>query len=152
MITAPQDALYRQIFGTDIATTPIYPGQDIGRDVVLATTAATDLATIAGVDNLSQSLTLALTTRLGDDVFDTTYGFDGINALADETDPVLQRERIRVAIISVLQRDVRVRQINDVTLAGDVFAQSRTLDVSVSFQTVAATQVVVNLAPVVPNA
>ncbi len=152
MITAPQADLYRQIFGRDIATTPIYPGQDIGRDIVLAVAGAADLATVEGVDNLSQSLTLALTTRLGDDVFDTTYGFDGINALADETDPVLQRERIRVAVISVLQRDVRVRQINDVTLAGDVFAQSRTLDVSVSFQTAAATQVVVNLAAVVPNA
>lgn len=152
MITAPQADLYRQIFGTDVATAPIYPGQDVGRDVVLATAGATDLATLGGIDNLSQSLTLALTTRLGDNVFDATYGFDGINALADETDPVLQRERIRVAVIAVLQRDSRVRQVNDVTLAGDVFAQSRTLDVSVSFQTTAATQVVVNLASAVPNA
>lgn len=152
MTPAQQRDPYRQIFGSDIATAPTLPGQDIGCDIALATTGATDFATVTGVDNLAQSLTLALTTRLGDDVFDTTYGFDGINALADETDPVLQRERIRVAIISVLQRDSRVRQVNDVTLAGDVFAQSRTLDVSVSFQTAAATQVVVDLTPVLPSA
>ena len=46
MITAPQADLYRQIFGRDIATTPIYPSQYIGRDIVLAVAVAAYLATV----------------------------------------------------------------------------------------------------------
>jgi hypothetical protein len=141
-----QAALQRSLFGFDIATEPTLPGADIGRDIVFENG---DLAVAAGVANLSQALTLALTTRLGDNVFNATYGFDGINALADETDPVLQRERIRIAVISLLQRDARVRQVTDVVLDGDVLSQSRTLDVSVSFVTVASTQVSVSLNTVV---
>jgi hypothetical protein len=151
MTPAQQDQLHRSLFGLDLATVETLPGQDLGRDLALASSGACDLATVAGMGNLAQSLTLALTTRLGDDVFDTGYGFDGITALADETDPILQRERIRVGIVSVLQRDSRVRQIIDVMLAGDVLAQSRTLAVRVSFRTVAATQVTVSLGPVVSN-
>jgi len=151
MTSAQQDQLNRSLFGRDLATAEILPGQDLGRDLLIATSSACDLATVSGVDNLSQSLTLALTTRLGDDIFDTSYGFDGINALADEVDPILQRERIRVGIVSVLQRDSRVRQITDVTLDGDVFARSRTLAVTVSFRTIASTQVSVSLNPVVSN-
>jgi phage baseplate assembly protein W len=151
MTSAQQDQLNRSLFGRDLATVETLPGQDLGRDLVISTSGACDLATVAGVDNLSQSLTLALTTRLGDDIFDTSYGFDGLNALADEIDPILQRERIRVGIVSVLQRDSRVRQITDVTLDGDVFARSRTLAVTVSFRTIASTQVSVSLNPVVSN-
>jgi phage baseplate assembly protein W len=141
-----QTALQRSIFGFDIATDLTLPGADIGRDIVFQDG---DVAVVAGVANLSQALTLALTTRLGDNVFNATYGFDGIAALADETDPVLQRERIRVAVISLLQRDARVRQVTDVVLDGDVLSQSRTLDVSVSFITTASTQASVSLNTVV---
>ena len=137
-----QIASQRSLFGFDIATEQTLPGGDIGRDVVFTDG---DFATAAGIDNLSQALTLALTTRLGDNVFNATYGFDGINALADETDPVLQRERIRISVISLLQRDQRVRQITDVVLDGDVLSSSRTLDVSVSFVTTASTQASVSL-------
>jgi len=151
MTSAQQDQLYRSLFGRDLATVETLPGQDLGRDLALVTSGACDLATVSGIDNLGQSLTLALTTRLGDDAFDTSYGFDGLTALADETDPILQRERIRVGIVSVLQRDSRVRQIIDVTLAGDVFAQTRTLAVTVSFRTIASTQVSISLSPVVSN-
>jgi phage baseplate assembly protein W len=141
-----QTALQRSIFGFDIATDLTLPGADIGRDIVFQDG---DVAVVAGVANLSQALTLALTTRLGDNVFNATYGFDGIAALADETNPVLQRERIRVAVISLLQRDARVRQVTDVVLDGDVLSQSRTLDVSVSFITTASTQASVSLNTVV---
>jgi phage baseplate assembly protein W len=144
-----QTALQRSIFGFDIATDLTLPGADIGRDIVFQDG---DVAVVAGVANLSQALTLALTTRLGDNVFNATYGFDGIAALADETDPVLQRERIRVAVISLLQRDARVRQVTDVVLDGDVLSQSRTLDVSVSFITTASTQASVSLNTVVTGA
>jgi phage baseplate assembly protein W len=151
MTIAQQDQLNRSLFGRDLATAETLPGQDLGRDLMIASSGARDLATVDGIDNLAQSLTLALTTRLGDDVFDTSYGFDGINALADEVDPVLQRERIRIGIVRVLQRDSRVRQITDVTLAEDVFSRSRALDVTVSFRTIASTQVSVSLSPVVSN-
>jgi phage baseplate assembly protein W len=151
MTETQQDQLNRALFGRDLATVETLPGQDLGRDLALTASGARDLAVVTGLDNLGQSLTLALTTRRGDDVFDTGYGFDGLGALADEIDPVLQRERIRVGVVSVLQRDSRVRQITDVTLSGDVFAQSRTLAVTVGFRTIAWTQVSVSLGPVVSN-
>jgi hypothetical protein len=95
----------------------VAPGESIGRDLVLeAGTIGKRLRCSEGAANLGQQLASALTTRLGDSVFDTGYGFDGLRALAEETSPLLQRGRIRVAIIQVLTRDPRVRRIIDVRL------------------------------------
>ena len=49
-------------------------------------------------------------------MFDTGFGFDGLNALVEETNPVIARERVRVAVIQVLRRDPRVRRIVDLQL------------------------------------
>ena len=98
-----------------------------------------DLEFVSGLENLSQDLTVALTTPLGDDVFNTAFGFDGLNALAEETTPILIRERVRVAVIKLLNRDPRVRRILDVELGAASLSATivaRTLKVEVAFETV----------------
>ena len=90
-----------------------------------------------------------MTTLLDSDVFNTDFGFDGLNALATETDPILLRERVRIAVIQVLRRDPRVRRIVDVKLGDGRLeapaAGSRELDVKVVFETVTADQSTIKL-------
>ncbi len=127
-------------------------GEGLGRDLVLARTAGTlDLARTTPIQSLTQALVHALTTRLGDDVFDVRFGFDGLDAMAEEHDPLLVRERIRIAVIQVLRREPRVRRILDVRLdggglsdppgAGDV----RELQVAVAFEATSGERVHLNL-------
>src|SRR5215469_1806235 len=111
-IALEQELMRERALGVGPAFTLIEPGADLGRDVVFKDSGnGIDLALIKGFDNLTQSLSVALTTRLGDDIFNTAFGFDGLNAIAEETSPVMQRERIRVSVIVVLRRDPRVRRI-----------------------------------------
>ncbi len=107
----------RKVLGWGLACERIDPRLGLGRDLRL-TPGATgrDLARVEGLDNLAQSLEVALTTLKGDDVFNTAFGFDGLNALVEETNPVMVRERVRVAIIQVLRREPRIRRIVDVKL------------------------------------
>jgi phage baseplate assembly protein W len=148
----------RKLLGWSVACGRTDPGLDLGRDLELVTDPATgqvDLARVEGIDNLAQSLTVALTTARGSDVFNTDFGFDGINALADEPDALLARERVRIAVIQVLQKDPRVRRIVDVNLAAGgiepVSAGSRTLDVNVSFETISLDQPTLRLGKVMPG-
>ena len=146
-----RERLRRRTLGWSLACDEIAPGVDLGRDLRLVADGEgrLDLARTDGIDNLGQSLAIALTTPLGSDVFNLEFGFDGLNALADETLPVLQRERVRVGVINVLRRDPRVRQIVDVKLEDDRLdapaAGSRTLEVRVVFETVAGEQAAVDL-------
>ena len=143
----------RRSLGWGLRCEPIAPGVDIGRDLVLAAepgSTAVDLAATAGAENLTQDLSVALTTALGDDVFDTGFGFDGIRALTENIGALMVRERVRVAIIRVLKRDPRVRSIVDLKILDrrlDPTARApgapddpdawRTLRVNVVFETVA---------------
>ncbi len=136
-----------RVFGFDLAALPTAPGIDLATDVAFA---GGDLVTVSGVDALDQGLTLAILTRLGDRIFDSGYGFDGLRALGDETNPVLVRERVRISLIATLSHDPRVRAISDVQLETEVF--TRTLSVQISFTTIAGTQAVVNLNGVIPGA
>jgi hypothetical protein len=136
-----RELLRRRLLGWDIATTPVLPGGDLGRDISLTSAPMIDFKQVVGIDNLTQALTLALTTRLGDDLFNTNYGFDGLNAVAEETDPLLTRERIRISIIRVLNLDPRIRRIVDVQLgerAVDIPTafMDRRLEVTVAFETI----------------
>jgi phage baseplate assembly protein W len=148
----------RRLLGWSVACEPILPGTDLGRDLVLAGGGGEplDLARVSSIDALGQSLSLALTTALGGDVFNTSFGFDGLNALADEPNPLLARERVRVSVIKVLRADPRVRRIEDVDLGDDRLMYgsggSRVLDVTVAFETVSLDQASVNLGRVVPGA
>jgi hypothetical protein len=165
--TVEQDLRRRKLLGTGLACRPVDSGLDIGRDLALSRgPGGLDLAVVDGMDNLTQCLEVALTTVLGSDVFNTEFGFDGINALVEETDRLLLRERVRVSIIRLLARDARVRRIVDLKLldgrldapqgGGDADSASRldrwrTVDVQVSFETVAGDQALVDLGRVVPN-
>jgi hypothetical protein len=141
-VNQERELVRRRLLGWDIATIPILPGGDVGRDISLTSAPATDVAKVVGMDNLAQALTLAITTRLGDDIFNTNYGFDGLNALAEEMNPLLARERIRISIIGVLRRDPRIKQIVDVQLGRGALdplpsLADRRLDVTVAFETIA---------------
>jgi hypothetical protein len=160
----PDDLTTRRVLGRGLLAAPLTPGLDVGRDLALIRGPdGVDLATTTGMDNLAQCLEIALTTALGSDVFDTGFGFDGINALAGEEDPVLVRERIRVAVIALLGRDQRIRRIVDLKLldgrladpaaasagGGDPAARIerwRTVEVQVAFEVVTGDRAVVRLA------
>src|SRR5215472_19064300 len=108
-IALEQELMRERALGVGPAFSLIAPGVDLGRDIAFTDQGTgLDLALVKGFDNLTQSLSVALTTRLGDDVFNTTFGFDGINAIAEETSPAMQRERIRISVIVVLKKDPRV--------------------------------------------
>lgn len=138
-----RDAARRRLLGWSAACPVLAKGVDLGRDLVLRVDPVTgkrDLARVEAIDALSQSLELAFTTLKGSDVFNVGFGFDGLNALAEEENPVLARERIRVAAIAVLQREPRVRRVLDVKLGEDRLgvprSATRMLEVRVSFETV----------------
>jgi hypothetical protein len=163
-----QELRRRKLLGRGLACRPVEPGLDIGRDLTLAAgPGGLDLAMVDGIDNLTQCLEVALTTVLGSDVFNTDFGFDGINALVEETDRVLVRERVRVSIIRLLGRDARVRRIVDLKLldrrldAPEAVVDDdpatrldrwRTVEVQVGFETVAGDRALIDLGRVVPNA
>jgi hypothetical protein len=149
-----------RLLGWGLAFEPVLPGLDLARDVVLrAGPNGRDLAVVRGLDNLTQSLSVALTTLRQSNVFDTEFGFDGLNALADPIDPVLTRERVRIGVVKLLDRDPRVRRIVDVNLddgrldpagpADDAhrasLRASRVMEVQVQFETVTQEQLSVRL-------
>src|SRR5688572_32129863 len=99
-----RDLLRTRLLGRGLRCEPPDPGVNLWRDLILDATTG-DLAQVEGVDNLSQALAIALTTPLGGDVFNIDFGFDGLNAMTVESSPILVQERIRIAVISVLQKD-----------------------------------------------
>jgi hypothetical protein len=147
-----KDALQARLLGRGPRLDLIDPQGDIGRDLSFSVGAggARDLAFVSGIDCLTQDLSVALTTLLGSDLFNTTFGFDGVRALAEESRALLIRERVRVAVIQTLNRDVRVRRIVDVKLDDErldrpVAAGSRTLQVRVVFEAVTGESFAVEL-------
>lgn len=148
--------LRRRLLGWGLACEPILPGVDIGRDLALSRGPnGLDFARVEGMDNLTQVLTIAMTTLLGSDLFNTQFGFDGLNALVEETNPILARERIRIAIIQVLRKDPRIRRILDVKLDGGqlepLTAGNRELHVRVGFETISGDQAGADLGRVIAN-
>ena len=138
---AQKNLIRRRLLGRGLALTTV---GDLGRDLTMRAD-GTDLVIVDGVDNLAQVLATAVLTPLGGDVFNTDFGFDGLNALADETTPTLQRERVRVSIVALLRKDRRVSRIVDVKLVDQrleapTTGAARTLDVRVAFETVSGDQ------------
>jgi phage baseplate assembly protein W len=144
------DFVRRRTLGWGLQAPLMSPGGDHGRDLVFSSSGTVrDLSLTEGVDNLAQDLAIALTTLLGSDVFNVRFGFDGLNALAEETNPMIARERIRVAVIQVLRQDPRVRRVLDVKLGnegeGEGMVDRRRLKVEVAFETVSGDSVRVKL-------
>lgn len=111
---------------------------------------------VRGEAALVQSLTLALITLAGSDVFAVDFGFAGLSAIAEETDPVLRRERLRMSVIATLQAEPRIRRVVTVRFAdevdadgtpGEVFAAppSRVLAIEAVFETIAGTRQAITL-------
>jgi phage baseplate assembly protein W len=152
------DARRRRALGWGLECPLIAPGADIGRDLVLRENAdgTRGLGLVEGIDNLAQGLQIALTTALGSDVFNVEFGFDGLRALVEETDPRLTRERLRVSAVQVLRRDQRVRRIVDLQLstsrgaAGDVDAR-RTVTLACAFEAASGDPVTLSINGVIPH-
>jgi phage baseplate assembly protein W len=152
-----RELLRERVLGWGLACEEVMPGIDLGRDISLVEgPSGLDFARVSGMDNLAQSLKIALTTCLGSDIFNTDYGFDGLNALAEESNAILVRERVRISIIQLLRKDPRVRSIVDVKLGDGRLEPSvtrdRALDVRVVFEVVSGDQLTVDLGRVIPNA
>jgi hypothetical protein len=155
MTGAERDLIRRRALGWGFRCEPTGEA-DLGRDLVLAPSAGgVELARVEGIDNLSQDLTVALTTLLGDDPFATEFGFDGLRVLAEEPNTVLARERIRIAVIRTVQRDARVRRITDVQVEGDAFGAplrgSRELDVRVQLEVTTGEPMTVGVGRILAN-
>jgi phage baseplate assembly protein W len=144
----------RRLLGWGPALEPIAETEGLGRDVRFAVGAnGRDLVTTEGITNLGQALTVALTTPLGGDVFNTQFGFDGIRAMVEETIPVLVQERIRVALVTLLRKDPRISRIVDIQLQDGRLsapaAGNRELDVRVVFETITGERATLDLGQVV---
>ncbi len=150
--------LRRRLLGFGLLCAPTQGALDLGRDLVLAPSGdgmTRDFALTEGMENLGQALTVALTTPLTGDVFNVDFGFDGLNAIAEETVPIMVQERIRIAVITLLQKDPRVRRIVDVQLQDGRLTSPgsniRELEVKVVFETVTGDTATLDLGKVVPN-
>jgi hypothetical protein len=139
------DRLRRRVLGWAPALFPVEPwvGAGAGLDITV------DDSRAEGNLALGQALTLALITLRGSDFFNTGFGFRGLSAIAEETDPVLKRERIRLAVIEVLRDEPRIRRIvavrfpdelGDETGEPTVRPPPRVLAVEAEFETVAGEQ------------
>ena len=152
-----RELLRERALGWGLACEEVMPGVDLGRDInLIEGPNGLDFARVSAMDNLAQTLKIALTTCLGSDIFNTNFGFDGLNALVEETNPVMVRERVRISIIQLLRKDPRVRNIVDVKLGDDRLDPSvtrdRLLDVRVVFEVVSGDQLTIDLGRVIPNA
>ena len=113
-----------------------------------------DLAFVSGIGCLTQALTLALTTALGSDVFNVRFGFDGLNAIAFEADPILARERVRVAVIQTMKVDPRVKKILDVQFDEERSSderERRILKINAQFETVTGDVLTLGFSRISPN-
>lgn len=148
-----REALRRRLLGWGLEY-DLVSDADIARDLRLVrdSDGKLDLALTSGIDNLGQSLAIAVTTALGADPFNINFGFDGVNAIATETSPFMQRERVRIGLITLLRKDARVRRIVDIQLQDNRLTQpvagARIVDVRVVFETITADQTALDLGEV----
>lgn len=130
-----------RVLGKGLALSSTDPGQDIGLDIAFGgVDGRRDLATVTGHDALLQDLRVALCTGLGTDPLNRGFGSDAFAAMAEESDPMLMRERIRVAVIRVLKADPRVRRVVEVRVGGEAqpfagTARATTLDITATYET-----------------
>lgn len=130
-------------FGRGIGLKPIDPDGDIGVDLDFALPAEDgaprDLRMISGLDVLLQDLSVALTTGLGTDPLNMTFGSSAFQALADHSDPFIRREAVKVAVVRVLKADARVRRILEARVNNDPGATGKRqteMNLTVVFDTI----------------
>ncbi|MFW5845072.1 MAG: hypothetical protein ACOCXJ_02490 [Planctomycetota bacterium] len=103
--------------GRTLALEDIAPGQAIGMDLAWSDgPGGRDLELLGGAEALAQDLAVAFQTPRGDDPFHAAFGFDGLQALTAELDPLLREEFLRLAVLRTLQDDRRVRRVEAIRL------------------------------------
>lgn len=121
--TALTPAQERRILKWGPAIAPIFESALQYGDIVFGPSAGgRDLVLAEGVDNLRQQITSAIVTALGADPMNVGYGFGGYAAIADESHPMMRREKLRFAVLSVLQADPRVKQVLRVLIGSEIEA------------------------------
>jgi hypothetical protein len=75
--------------------------------------------TVQGKRNLIQALTLRILTPFGSDLFNTTYGLDVQQALAEPTGIRAAKQIIQLNLVRTLATDSRVRDVREVLFADD---------------------------------
>lgn len=104
------------------------------------------LAEVTGLPNLVQALTLRVLTPLGDDMFNTGYGFDAAAVFTQPAGARTTRDLVQLNLVRTLDTDPRVREIRDVTFQDPPAASlRRAWPVVVTLVTVAGDQVSVPL-------
>ncbi len=104
-----------------MAIAPIYESAMQYGDIALSQgDGGRDLKLSEGVDNLHQQITAALVTALGADPLNVGYGFGGYEAVANERSPILRREQLRFAVLSVLQSDARIDHVLRVLIGNEI--------------------------------
>lgn len=74
-----------------------------------------NLAEVSGLANLIQALALRVLTPLGDDRFNTSYGFDAAAVFTQGATARTTRDLIRLNLAKTLGADPRVSEIRDVS-------------------------------------
>lgn len=121
--TALTLAQERRILNWGPAIAPIFENALQYGDIVLGpSSGGRDLVLAEGVDNLHQQISAAIATALGSDPMNVGYGFGGYAAIADEPNPMMRREKLRFAVLSVLQADPRVKQVLRVLIGPEIEA------------------------------
>ena len=111
----------RRLLNWGVAIEPIYESAVQYGDIALVSTdGGRDLKLTEGVDNMHQQITAAIVTALGADPLNMAYGFAGYEAMAKERSPILRREQLRFAVLSVLQADPRIDQVLRVLIGSEI--------------------------------
>ena len=74
------------------------------------------VATVAGLANAVQALTLRVLTPLGTDRFAITYGLDLVPVLTEAVGTRTAQDLLRLSLVRTLGSDPRVRDIQDITV------------------------------------
>jgi len=104
----------------DLATEPIYDGTIQFADIRVAAVPqrSRDAVLVSGIDNLRQQLTTAIATAYRSDPLNLDHGFDGLRVMSEEREPTMLQQRLRFAVLAVLQRDPRIVKVLRI-LVGD---------------------------------
>ncbi len=111
----------RRMLNWCVAITPIFEGAAQYGDISFYDgPTGRDLLLNSGVDNLDQQLTVALVTALNADPLNTNHGFGGYQVISEESNPVLRREKLRFAILAVLEADPRILKVTRVLIGSEI--------------------------------
>jgi phage baseplate assembly protein W len=90
-------------------------------DLVLSRGAdgARDLVQIIGQPELAQCIQVLVGTALGSDIFNTVYGFDLINTMAQPVPLKQMRELVRLCVAKALAQEPRIRQVQAIAFVDE---------------------------------